>query len=39
MLGCQRGSSELAGGEDLIVSWTELGTIGIDVEKEDKEEY
>ncbi|MCI30877.1 hypothetical protein A2U01_0052088, partial [Trifolium medium] len=37
MLECQRGSPELVGGEDLIVSWTELGPIGIDVEKEDKE--
>jgi hypothetical protein len=27
---------ELADGEDLIVSWAELGTIGVYLEKEDK---
>jgi hypothetical protein len=27
---------ELAGGEDLIVRWAELGTIDVDVEEEDK---
>jgi hypothetical protein len=32
----RRGLPELTGGEDLIVRWAELGTIDVDVEKEDK---